>query len=283
MRPWKGLMVARAWTRSGEDRLSEVAGFGRQSKGLRRILLSAVLLLVVATAGALIVHAHSLRARFLMVSADGIPSDPELMHYGMSRGASGYSEHCSACHGAHLQGDPRWGVPNLADGEWLYGTGRVSEIERVILYGIRSGNSKGWDLAHMPAFASPHPYNLYAIPPLGPNAIADVTTYILSFQHPQSDSGAVERGNRIFRDPSGGNCVDCHGPDGKGDAAIGAPDLTDAIWLTGDGSRQSIEDTIAHGLSGRCPAWIERLSPVTIRAIAVFVHATSAGRQPGGG
>jgi cytochrome c oxidase cbb3-type subunit 3 len=166
-------------------------------------------------------------------------------------------------------------MPNLADGDWLYGTGRVTEIERVILYGIRSGNSKGWDLAHMPAFASPHPYNLYALPPLKPAAIADVTTYILAFQHPQSDAAAVERGNKIFHDPSGGNCVDCHGPDAKGDSAIGAPDLTDAIWLTGDGSRQSIEDTIAHGMANSCPAWVTRLSPVTIRAIAVYVHATA--------
>ncbi len=218
-----------------------------------------------------------------MVSADTVPNDPELMRYAMSRGPGAYAEHCAGCHGTHLQGDSRWGVPNLADSEWLYGTGRVTEIERVILYGIRSGNSKGWDLAHMPAFASAHPYNLYAIPPLGPTAIADVTTYLLSFQHPQSDSAAVDRGSHIFHDPGGGNCVDCHGPDGKGDSAIGAPDLTDAIWLTGDGSRQSIEDAIAHGLSGHCPSWGTRLSPVTIRAIAVYVHAASAAAQPSRG
>jgi cytochrome c oxidase cbb3-type subunit 3 len=239
--------------------------------------------LVLAIVAVLFVHYRAVRARFLMESADSIVADPELMRFAMSRGPSAYVEHCASCHGAHREGDPKSGVPSLADSEWLYGTGRVAEIERVVLYGIRSGNSKGWDLAHMPAFATPHPYNLYAIPPLAPAAIADVTTYVLSFQQPQKDAVAVERGNRIFHDPSGGNCVDCHGPDGKGDSAIGAPDLTDAIWLTGDGSRQSIEDTIARGLTGHCPSWVTQLSPVTIRAIAVYVHATAAVATPANG
>jgi cytochrome c oxidase cbb3-type subunit 3 len=208
-----------------------------------------------------------------MLPADRIPDNPELMKFALSRGASAYAEHCSSCHGAQLQGNRDNAVPNLADNDWLYGTGRVSEIERVVLYGIRSGNSKGWDLAHMPAFATAHPYNLYAIAPLRPDEIHDVTTYILSFQHPQTDAAAVERGNRVFRDPTKGNCVDCHGPDGKGDSAIGAPDLTDAVWLRGDGSRQSIEDSVSHGLAGHCPAWITQLSPVTIRSVAVYVYA----------
>lgn len=272
----------------GEERLNEVeVAVERESGALERrppwgLILAAALVLVLAIAGVLFAHDRAIRARFLMQPADSIPADPELMRFAMSRGPSAYAEHCASCHGARLEGDRRWGVPSLADSDWLYGTGRVTEIERVVLYGIRSGNSKGWDLAHMPAFATPHPYNLYAIPPLTPGAIADVTTYVLSFQHHQSDAAAVTRGNRIFHDPGSGNCVDCHGPDGKGDSAIGAPDLTDAVWLTGDGSRQSIEDTIAHGLVGHCPSWVTRLSPVTIRAIAVYVHATAAAGAPAG-
>jgi cytochrome c oxidase cbb3-type subunit 3 len=127
----------------------------------------------------------------------------------------------------------------------------------------------------MPAFATAHPYNLYALSSLGPGEIADVTTYVLSFQQRQTDTAAVERGKRIFRDTNKGNCTDCHGSDAKGDSAIGAPDLTDAIWLRGDGSRQSIEDSIAYGLAGRCPAFTTELSPVTVRAIAVYVHSVS--------
>lgn len=244
----------------------------------KRLMLVVALLLVLAVTGVLFAQARAERARFLIVSADAIPGDAELMRYALARGASAYAEHCESCHGAHLQGDPVRAVPNLADNDWLYGTGRVSEIEHVILYGIRSGNSRGWDLAHMPAFANPHPYNLYAIAPLSPGQIDDVTTYVLSFQHHQADAAAVERGKQVFHDTSKGNCTDCHGSDAKGDTAIGAPDLTDAVWLRGDGSRQSVEDSIAHGLAGRCPAWSAQLSPVTVRALAVYVHTASGGR-----
>lgn len=248
----------------------------RRSGLAARLISAAALVLILAVVGGLIAQARTERARFLMVSADAIPGDPELVRYAMSRGPSAYAEHCASCHGTHLQGDPGRAVPNLIDHDWLYGTGRVSEIEHVILYGIRSGNSRGWDLAHMPAFASAHPYNLYAIPFLDPGDIDAVTTYLLSFQHAQSDAAAVERGKRIFSDVTKGNCIDCHGTDAKGDSAIGAPDLTDAVWLRGDGSRQAIWDSIAYGLTGRCPAWIAELPPETIRALAVYVHDAGA-------
>jgi len=255
----------------GEGRLSEVdvtAGGGGPPKRWRGRMLG--------LGGTYVAHARALRARFLAVPADSIPGDAELMKFAMSRGPSAYAEHCASCHGVHLQGSPALAIPNLTDHDWLYGAGRVSEIERVILYGIRSGNSKGWDLAHMPAFATPRPYDLYAMEPLSPGDIHDVTTYLLSFRQQQADSAAVQRGKQIFYDTSKGVCNDCHGSDAKGDSAIGAPDLTDAIWLRGDGSRQSIEDTIAHGLTGHCPAWITELPPDTIRAVAVYVYSASA-------
>jgi cytochrome c oxidase cbb3-type subunit 3 len=237
--------------------------------------VAAVIVLGLVIGGVFAARANALRARFLTVPADSIPGDAELMRFAMSRGASAYAEHCASCHGARLQGDPALAVPNLADHDWLYGAGRVSELERVILYGIRSGNSKGWDLAHMPAFATSRPYDLYAMLPLSPGDIHDVTSFLLSFRQPQADSAAVQRGKQIFYDTSKGVCNDCHGSDAKGDSAIGAPDLTDATWLRGDGSRQSIEDTIAHGLAGRCPAWIAELPADTIRAVAVYVYSAS--------
>lgn len=261
-------------------RLSEVAGSaGRRHRRLGRPILAtilAVILLLSITIGAVVwAHGRTLRARFLIVTADSIPGDAGLMNFALPRGASAYAEHCASCHGAHLQGNPALAIPNLTDSDWLYGTGRVSEIERVILYGIRSGNSRGWDLAHMPAFGTARPYELYAVVPLSPGEIADVTSYVLSFQHPHEDAAAVERGKRIFYDTNKGVCNDCHGSDAKGDSAIGAPDLTDGVWLRGDGSRESIAQTITHGLAGHCPAWITDLPPQTIRAIAVYVHSES--------
>src|SRR6201999_1097904 len=128
----------------------------------------------------------------------------------MSRGASAYSEHCATCHGAQLRGDPVMGVPNLADHDWLYGTGRVGEIERIILYGIRAGNSRGWDLAHMPAFATARPYDLYTMAPLTPADIHDVATYLLAFHQPQPDTAAGQRGKQIFVHPHKGVCNECH-------------------------------------------------------------------------
>jgi cytochrome c oxidase cbb3-type subunit 3 len=243
-----------------------------------RLILAAILVLVLAVGLVFVSHGRAVRARFMTVSADSIPADTALMSFAMSRGAAAYADHCASCHGAQLKGDPALAVPNLADNDWLYGTGRVSEIERVILYGIRAGNSRGWDLAHMPAFATAHPYDLYAMSPLTPGEIDDVTTYLLSFQKKQDDTGAVRRGSRVFYDAGKGNCNDCHGSDAKGDSAIGAPDLTDAIWLRGDGSRQSIEQTIGHGLTGHCPSWGTELSPVTIRAMAVYVYSKSVAR-----
>jgi cytochrome c oxidase cbb3-type subunit III len=248
--------------------------------GLRRLIVWAVVAAAGVWVWSVFAQERTTRARFLMVPADSIPGDAKLMSFALSHGASGYAEHCASCHGARLQGNPTLAIPSLTAGDWLYGSGRVGEIERIVLYGIRSGNSKGWDLASMPSFASERPYDLYAVAPLAPRDIDDVTTYVLSFQHPQSDAAAVQRGKQLFYDTKGA-CYDCHGTDAKGDSAIGAPDLTDAEWLRGDGSRQSIADTIAHGLGGHCPAQVTQLSPVTIRAIAVYVHSASD-KQHGG-
>jgi len=250
----------------------------REIEVVKRLIVTAALVVILVAAGVLFAHARAERARFLMLPADAITDDAELTRYALSKGAGIYAENCARCHGDHMQGDPVNAVPNLADGDLLYGAGRVSEIEHVVLYGIRSGNTRGWDLAHMPAFATEHPYNLYAIAPLRPTEIDDVTTYLLSFQQAQGDAAAVERGKHLFYEPTKGNCIDCHGTDAKGDSAIGAPDLTDKIWLRGDGSRQSVADSIAYGLTGRCPAWITQLSSAEARAVAVYVYAAGPKR-----
>jgi cytochrome c oxidase cbb3-type subunit III len=257
-------------------------GTGRASarRGKRRV---GVLLAAIAAAIAVLgigtwaVQRNVLRARLMIANPDGIPSDGKLNRYALSAGRRGFAAHCASCHGRHLEGDRQLGIPNLADGDWLYGSGRVSEIERIILYGIRSGHPKAWNLASMPAYATPNPYKAYKIEPLTPRDVNDVAAYLYAFRHESPDPDAAVRGARVFSKT--GQCFDCHGSDGRGDAAIGAPDLTDAIWLYGDGSLPSITLSIADGRAGACPPWIDRLAPATIRAIAVYVHAAGAANE----
>jgi cytochrome c oxidase cbb3-type subunit 3 len=216
------------------------------------------------------------RAALLMAIPDEVPSIPSLDRLAMSSGRSSFFRYCAPCHGAHGEPDARRGVPDLRDSDWLYGSGRVSEIERVVLYGIRSGDSKGWDLASMPAFATPNPYERYKMLPLGPQEIHDVTEYVYSLQHASADPDAAARGKQLFYNQSRGLCWDCHGDRAQGDPGIGAPNLRDPIWLYGDGSRESIYASIAYGRAGSCPAWLGKLSPATIVSLAVYTHSLSA-------
>jgi cytochrome c oxidase cbb3-type subunit 3 len=238
--------------------------------GLAMILALILCLL----AGFAALREHALRSALLRATVDDLASDSALVRYAQPRGGQAYARHCASCHGEQLKGDPTRGVPNLTDGDWLYGTGRVSEIERVILYGIRSGNPKGWDLASMPAFATPRPYAAYTMQPLTPREVSDVTAYIAAFQHPPSEPNSVRRGDIVFH--RSGLCFDCHGGDARGDPAIGAPDLTDSVWLYGYGSKEDIQRSVSHGLAGTCPAWIGRLDFATIRSIAIYVHSRHA-------
>ena len=72
-----------------------------------------------------------------------------------------------------------------------------------------------------------------------------------------------------------GGCYDCHSADGKGDAAIGAPNLADKVTLYGDGSREALFESIANGRQGVCPAFVNRLHPAAIREVALYVYLLS--------
>lgn len=237
------------------------------------VVAAAIGILASLVIGMRVADNSALRARFLQTLPDNVPADPELASYAQSKGEPAYAEHCASCHGPQLQGDRIRNIPDLTDSDWLYGSGRVGEIERIVLYGIRSGNSKGWDLADMPAYSRQEPYRRYKTATLLPREIDDIAAYLLSFQSSPTDPAAVERGKKLFSGSEKGGCWDCHGEDAEGDTAIGAPNLTDNIWLSGDGSPLSIHDSIAFGLAGHCPTWITQLPPATIRAIAVYVHS----------
>ncbi len=229
----------------------------------------ALLLLGGAAAARLIGAAAGDRA-LLSMDADRILGQPDLRDYAVARATPIFRRQCAGCHGVDLRGNRRRGAADLTDADWLHGEGRVSDIEQTLTHGVRSGDPEGRNLASMPAYGRPEPYARYHIPPLSPGDIRDVTEYLLTLEGRPADTPAAGRGEGIFH--GRGGCYDCHGQDGHGDAAIGAPNLTDGVWLYGDGSRAAIFNSIAGGRAGACPAWIGRLSAGEIRALAVFVH-----------
>ena len=108
---------------------------------------------------------------------------------------------------------------------------------------------------------------------LQPAEIADVARFLLSLSGQADDAEAATRGATLFAD----NCSSCHGEDGKGNPELGAPNLTDGIWLYG-GKPADIEKTIATGRGGVMPTWSGRLDPVTIKMLAAYVHSLGGGK-----
>ena len=224
-----------------------------------------VLLLVVAA----LVHHHSREVRLLRADPDTILDQRGLRRLALQQGRAVFLEQCAGCHGPSGRGVA--GEPDLTDREWLYGAGRVADIEAIVRYGIRSRNPKGWNLASMPAYASLHPYAAEPLPTLTPDEVDDIVQLLVSYEGLQANSEAVARGHAVF---AKAGCWDCHGPDARGDSAIGAPNLRDAVTLYG-GSPAVLRQTIEQGRKGVSPAFAGRLSPAEIRAVAVYTASLS--------
>ena len=107
---------------------------------------------------------------------------------------------------------------------------------------------------------------------VGQNAGELLTEYVLAISGQEHNADAAARGETVF----GEYCVACHGEGGVGNQELGAPNLTDAIWLYG-GDRQTVQNTIYAGRGGVMPAWSGRLDPVTIKQLAVYVHSLGGG------
>jgi cytochrome c oxidase cbb3-type subunit 3 len=235
-------------------------------------------ILVIAGGTSYLAGQAGLRARLMRADPDAVMQDAELKAYAIAYAQPVYDRHCAECHGNQMQGDQTRGVPGFTGKKWLYGEGRTAQLEHTILHGIRAGDPKGWNLADMPAFGEPEPYKRYKIEPLEPGDIRDVIEFLLVTAGKPGDKAAAARGSKIYS--AKGQCFDCHSSDVQGDAAIGAPNLIDGLWLYGTGSREDLYDTIARGRGGSCPAWIQQLSPVTIRALAVLIYAASHPEAP---
>jgi cytochrome c oxidase cbb3-type subunit 3 len=233
---------------------------------------------VIVGGAAALTMSSRLAAELVRSDPDAVPAQPRLMRYGVARGAGVFKAQCASCHGAGGKGDASRGVPDLTDADWLYGSGKVSDIEKVAYYGIRAHNPRGWSLAVMPAFARPVPSLSEQLAPLRPDEIAAVTAYLMARGGRPADPAAAQVGRAIFAGKGG--CYDCHANDARGDPAIGAPNLVDKIWLYGDGGRRAIFDSIAYGRQGVCPGWVGRLPALHLREVSFYVFALSHGPAP---
>ncbi|MEJ8571010.1 cytochrome-c oxidase, cbb3-type subunit III [Microbaculum marinum] len=194
-------------------------------------------------------------------SLQDIQADPGLLDFAMANGRAAFGDNCAPCHGAG--GGGAVGYPNLVDDSWLWG-GDPDAIHQTILYGIRSAHEET-RFGDMPAFGRDEL--------LDSGQIRSAANYVRSLSGLDTEAGAdLAGGEAVYLD----NCAVCHGDDGKGMQEVGAPNLTDGIWLYG-----SDLDTVVHrirvGGGGVMPPWVDRLDPVTIKSLAVYVHSLGGG------
>jgi len=191
-----------------------------------------------------------------------IEKDPALLALACARGKTVFGDNCAPCHGSGAAGAK--GFPNLNDDDWLWG-GSLDQIMQTIKFGARSGNAETHE-GQMLAFGKDGT--------LKKEEIVTVANYVRSLSGlPTRPGYDAKAGAKIFVD----NCSVCHGEQGKGNQELGAPNLADKIWLYGSDEATIIE-TVTNGRAGVMPAWVGRLDPSTIKAMAVYVHSLGGGK-----
>lgn len=173
-----------------------------------------------------------------------VARDPEAEKIGRRL----FLNYCASCHGSDAGGNP--GFPNLRDGDWLHG-GTPQAIETTIMKG-RNGT--------MPAWGSV----------VGEEGVKNLTQYVLSLNGRDFDAGAAKAGEQSFNTL----CVACHGKGGVGNQELGAPNLTNNIWLYG-GSPKAIETSIANGRQGQMPPHADFLGEAKVHLLAAYVYGLS--------
>jgi cytochrome c oxidase cbb3-type subunit 3 len=199
------------------------------------------------------------------MSYQAIAKDPEMNGFILSAGKALFADNCAACHQAGGQGVLGF-FPNLTDDDWLYG-GSFETIHTTITGGRR---------AYMPAFGEV----------LSAAEIDQLANYVASLSAIEHDAVKAQAGNALFHSDTAA-CFYCHGADAKGRREIGAPNLTDKIWLWADVPKvddapakvAAIRKVINGGLNkGVMPAWGERLTPEQIKVLTVYVHELGGGQ-----
>ncbi|PKQ08973.1 MAG: cytochrome-c oxidase, cbb3-type subunit III [Alphaproteobacteria bacterium HGW-Alphaproteobacteria-12] len=194
---------------------------------------------------------------------EDVTAEPALMEVALGAGRAAFGDNCAPCHGSGAQGAK--GFPNLNDDDWLWG-GTLDDIHTTLKHGIRWSADDDTRLNMMMAYGRDEI--------LTRAEISDVVEHVLSLSGRADDGAAAARGAEIFD----AQCTSCHGPEGKGSQDLGAPDLTDGIWLYG-GDRATITETVSNGRTGTMPAWNERLDEGTIKALTLYVYSLGGGTR----
>jgi len=183
--------------------------------------------------------------KFLGEDIAALASDTDAM----ATGERLYVNYCSVCHGSDARGAK--GFPNLRDHDWLYG-GEPETIKTTIMHG-RTGAMPAWQDALG-----------------GEEGVDQVTEYVQQLAGRDIDAAVAEQGKAKFDM----FCVACHMPEGTGNTAIGAPNLTDNVWLYG-GTAKAIKESIAKGRAGRMPANAEFLGEAKVHVLAAYIYSLS--------
>lgn len=192
-------------------------------------------------------------------SVSEIAADDTLREFAVAAGGAAFKLNCVQCHGSGAQGSK--GFPNLNDDDWLWG-GKADQIQQTVTHGIRFATDPDTRLSEMPAFGDI----------ITADQIKQVSAYIASLSQTVSDQVLVAPGAKVFAE----NCVACHGDNAKGNKELGAPDLTDAIWLYGSGEA-AIAAQVTAPKQGVMPAWGARLGETRVKELAVYVHSLGGG------
>lgn len=199
------------------------------------------------------------------MSYEEVARDPEMSGFIISAGKALFAENCAGCHQAGGQGVVGF-FPNLTDDDWLYG-GSYEKIHETLMIGRRG---------YMPAFNEV----------LAGDQIDQLAHYVASLSNLEHETGKAAAGDVLFHSETAA-CFYCHSSDAKGRQDMGAPNLTNNIWLwadvpaasSGEGKIAAIRGVIAGGLNkGVMPAWSGRLSPEHIKVLTVYVHELGGGQ-----
>lgn len=185
-----------------------------------------------------------LYAKFMSMPTEVLATNPEAKAIGERL----FMNNCSQCHGSDAKGSR--GFPNLTDQDWLYGGSPEKILETLT-------NGRNGMMPPMAAMVG------------SADDVKNVANYVLSLSGSQHDAALATQGKEKFA-----TCAACHGPEGKGNQAMGAPNLADGVWLHGAGEAAIIK-RINEGKINQMPAQSAKLTPEQIKVLAAYVWGLS--------